>query len=155
MINVLFVCLGNICRSPMAEAVFKVKVAEEGLEEKIHIDSAGTGGWHIGKPPHEGTLSILRENNIKGDDLSARQFSPDDKRFDYIVAMDDSNAANIKEVLPEEFHGSVFRLLDLVEDSTEKDVPDPYFTGNFQEVYRLVESGCSQLLIKIKKEHNM
>ncbi|WP_341357354.1 low molecular weight protein-tyrosine-phosphatase [Rossellomorea sp. y25] len=155
MVSVLFVCLGNICRSPMAEAIFRSKVKEGNLDGVIEVDSAGTGDWHVGKKPHEGTLAILRENNIKSDGLLARQFHGEDKKYDYIVAMDASNEQNMKKILDRDHHGKVFKLLDLVEESREKDVPDPYFTGNFHEVYDLVESGCSQLLDKIKKENHL
>ncbi|TMU85001.1 low molecular weight phosphotyrosine protein phosphatase [Bacillus sp. BHET2] len=155
MISVLFVCLGNICRSPMAEAIFRTKIKAENLEDIIEVDSAGTGDWHVGKKPHEGTLSILRENNIESDGLVARQFQREDKEYDYIVAMDSSNEQNVMVILEPEHHGKVFKLLDLVEESDRKDVPNPYYTGNFQKVYDLVESGCSQLVNKIKKDNHL
>ncbi len=97
MIKVLFVCLGNICRSPMAEAVFRDLVKREGLEDKIKADSAGTGDWHIGNPPHKGTREILNENQISAEGLVARQIqSGDIEEFDYIIAMDRTNQNDIE-----------------------------------------------------------
>ncbi|MDZ5473532.1 low molecular weight protein-tyrosine-phosphatase [Bacillus sp. 31A1R] len=152
MIKVLFVCLGNICRSPMAEAMFRDTVKREGLEHKIIVDSAGTGDWHIGNPPHKGTQDILLKNNISFDGLKARQIvSTDLVEFDYIIAMDTENKKNIEKLKEANPKAEVLRLLDLLPHIVTKDVPDPYFTGNFQEVFDLLEQGCKQLL-EITKE---
>lgn len=151
MVNVLFVCLGNICRSPMAEAIMKDLVEKEGLDNYISVDSAGTGSWHAGEPPHKGTLKILNEYQIKTEGLVARQFSKEDfESFDYIIGMDKSNIQNIYKITGEPEHPKIIRLLDLTH--YKKDVPDPYYTGDFQETYDLVSEGCRVLLEKIKKE---
>ncbi|MBS2967755.1 low molecular weight phosphotyrosine protein phosphatase [Metabacillus sp. KIGAM252] len=156
MIHVLFVCLGNICRSPMAEAVFRGLVKEEGLESKISVDSAGTGDWHIGKAPHEGTQEILNRNSISFDGMAARQVVKEDlSKFDYIICMDAENLGNVRRMAGYDQTGHIGRLLDYVEDAEVLDVPDPYFTGNFDEVYELVGKGCRGLLEEIKENKKL
>jgi protein-tyrosine phosphatase len=156
MVKVLFVCLGNICRSPMAEAVFRHLVKQEGLEGKITVDSAGTGSWHIGKPPHHGTQTVLMKKQIDFDGIKARQVTKEDLRqFDYIIAMDSDNLANLRRLAGSHSTAVIARLLDFVPEHDLEDVPDPYFTGNFDEVYELIEKGCRNLLETIKKEHSL
>lgn len=156
MIQVLFVCLGNICRSPMAEAVFRDLVKREGLQDKIFVDSAGTGNWHVGEPPHKGTLKVLKNKGISTDGMKARQIVREDgEKFHYILAMDRKNLRDLKKVVQEKDGVSIQLFLDLVDDVALQDVPDPYFTGNFDEVYELVIRGCEALLKKIKAEHHL
>jgi protein-tyrosine phosphatase len=153
MIHILFVCLGNICRSPMAEAIFREKVKKEGLADQIKVDSAGTGDWHIGNPPHEGTREILKAKGISDEGIFARQIKVSDlSDYDYIIAMDTENVKNIKKLEGHSSRVKIKRLLDFVDDSVLTDVPDPYFTGNFDEVYELINEGCERLLQEIKKD---
>ena len=152
MIRVLFVCLGNICRSPMAEAIFKDRLERSGLNGKVQVDSAGTGDWHIGKRPHPGTLKILEANGISSVGLKGRQLQTGDfDGFDYIVGMDQTNIEDSRLMLGQPDHPKILRFLDLTDHV--KDVPDPYFTGDFEETFGLVSDGCDALLEKIKQDH--
>ncbi|GAA0349259.1 low molecular weight protein-tyrosine-phosphatase [Bacillus horti] len=156
MIKVLFVCLGNICRSPMAEAIFRSKVKEHKLDHSIQVDSAGTGDWHIGAPPHQGTRSILDIHKISYEGMKARQvLKADANEFTYIVAMDEQNKQDLMALFGEDKSNTVIKLLDYDSQSIVKDVPDPYFTGNFEEVYEMVDRSCTVLLEEIKREHKI
>lgn len=153
MIRVIFVCLGNICRSPMAEAVFSRMVAEAGLSEQIVVDSAGTGSWHVGEMAHRGTRRVLQEHGIDYTGR-ARQVTAEDVATEtYVVAMDQSNVNELKRRFGRELH--VYRLLDFVRESDSRDVPDPYYNGNFEHVYQLIEAGCYGLLEMIREEEGV
>ncbi|WP_332646500.1 low molecular weight protein-tyrosine-phosphatase [Lysinibacillus sp. 54212] len=147
MIRVLFVCLGNICRSPMAEAVMRDLVEKRGLSAEIKIDSAGTSSWHIDEPPHKGTRAKLEEYKISTSGMKARQLRTSDVDFDYIVCMDASNVENTRNMLREDDNTKIIRFLDLT--FHKKDVPDPWYTGDFQETYELCLDGCNALLERI------
>lgn len=142
-ISVMFVCLGNICRSPMAEAIFRKMVADRGLADRFTIASSGTGHWHLGEPPHVGTRLILSEHNIEvGNKRSQLLKKEDFQNFDYVIAMAQENVDDIQYI----HHKNVRRLLEFAPVGYTLDVPDPYYENNFEEVYDLVTAGCKGLL---------
>ena len=156
MIHILFVCLGNICRSPMAEAIMRHKVQAAGLAERISVDSAGTSSYHVGERPHPGTLRIL---DIHGIDYTHRsqQISEEDlAAADYLVAMDRANLKALRRMdRPGVADGKLSLLLEHAPHLNEQDVPDPYYENNFDRVYQLVEQGCAGLLRRIREEHDL
>lgn len=138
----------------MAEALFRDLLKNENLSDKVTVDSAATSSWHIGSPPHKGTLAILKKYNVSSEGLVGRQLKKQDfEIYDYIIGMDESNTRNIYEITGKPNHPKIIRLLDLTKH--KKDVPDPYYTGDFQETYQLITEGCQALLDKIRSEQNL
>lgn len=152
MIKVMFVCHGNICRSPMAEFVFRDMVNKRGLGEKIFIASSATSTEEIGSGVHSGTKRKLKEFGISCEGKYSVQLTKNDyEKYDYILCMDSFNLKNIKRIIGDDKHKKVCRLLDLTE--LARDIADPWYTGNFDETYNDVVKGCNALLdIIISKE---
>ncbi len=159
MIKVLFVCLGNICRSPLAEGIFKQRVKEAGLEDKIFIDSAGTSGWHIDEPPDPRSIDVALENGIELDSYGRKAINADFETFDYIIAMDKNNYADLKSLPGSNGAGAaqLFLMRDFDDVGTGEDVSDPYFGGEdgFTYVFELLDRSSKRLLDKIIKEHQL
>lgn len=157
MIRVLFVCLGNICRSPMAEGVFRHLVQQENLAVHFEIESGGTGTWHIGEPSHPGTRRELQAHGIDLGNKRARQVTPRDiETADYVIAMTESNLRNLQRFdYDSHLDGKAYLLLDFADDVSLREVPDPYYEDNFDLVYELVEAGCRGLLDHIRKEKGL
>ena len=157
VISVLFVCMGNICRSPTAEGVFRKLVADAGLDARIHTDSAGTHAYHSGEGPDRRAKEAAERRGFSLDGIRARRVSSIDfERFNYIIAMDDDNMSALLEVADEEHHHKV-RLLLAFSDSTTNtntEVPDPYYGGSagFERVLDLVEEASRALLETLRKE---
>lgn len=145
MINVLFVCHGNICRSPMAEFLMKSMVAQAGLSDKIHIASAATTTEEIGNPVHRGTVQKLAEYNISTAGKTARKVTKQDyAQYDYIICMEKQNLWEIRRTLPSDPEGKICCLLDF--SSCPRDIADPWYTGNFNVTYDDILEGCTALL---------
>ena len=157
-LSILFVCLGNICRSPTAEAVFRQRVRDAGLSDRLRIESAGTGDWHIGRPPDRRASAAAAERGYPMDDLRARQVSAEDFRhFDYILAMDNSNLADLRALDPGPGvarEGLVLaRFLDVLGDDGPGEVPDPYYgdEDGFGHVLNLVERASDLWLARLRE----
>ncbi len=156
-IGVLFVCTGNICRSPTAEAVFRHKVRHEGLESRFLIDSAGTHGYHTGEPPDSRSVATALARGVDMRDLRARTVAADDfDQFDYVLAMDRGHHGLL---LPRSMSGSRGKLglfLGFPDFAgAGGDVPDPYYGAQkgFDDVYAMVERGCDHLLTVLRQRH--
>jgi protein-tyrosine phosphatase len=155
-VRLLFVCLGNICRSPTAEGVMRSLVREAGLEDAIELDSAGTGGWHIGSGPDERATAVARSRGIALEG-SARQVCAEDfLEFDLLIAMDRSNLRDLRRLASDDEQRERVRLLREFDRESARagdlDVPDPYYgsPGGFEEVLDLVHAACEGLLAQIR-----
>ncbi|AJC81455.1 low molecular weight protein-tyrosine-phosphatase protein [Rhizobium etli bv. phaseoli str. IE4803] len=145
-ISILFVCMGNICRSPLAEGIFRHLVTEAGLTGHFTIDSAGTGGWHEGEPPDGRSIATAQSNGIDISGQRARRIRSSDYRdFDLILAMDRDNVAALEKIAPPE---ATIRLFGDAALGTGEDIPDPYYGGpdGFELIYTRLLTGCSSLL---------
>ncbi len=151
-VRVIFVCMGNICRSPMAEAVFRQIVKEEGLQDYFEIKSAGMSEWHVGERPHPGTRRVLQLHNVEIDPQKrAAQVDPDNMDdYDYIIAMDQENVEDLAY-----HHLNALRLLEFAPKGYPLNVPDPYYTDRFEDVYQLVEAGARGLLEHIREQEGL
>ncbi|AYQ38976.1 MULTISPECIES: low molecular weight protein-tyrosine-phosphatase [Burkholderia] len=148
-VSICFVCLGNICRSPTAEGVMRHQVDAAALADRIAIDSAGTGDWHVGEPPDTRAQAAARGRGYDLSALRARQVSAADfERFDLLLAMDEANLAELRRRCPPQHRDKVRLLMEFAPDSTETEVADPYFGGaqGFEQVLDQVERACAGLL---------
>lgn len=158
-VKICFVCLGNICRSPLAQGVFETLIEKEDLKNSIHIESAGTGNWHVGKPPDQRMKATAHKNGIVLNSL-ARQFQPEDfDRFDLVLAMDQSNLMNLSALCPSSIAEKklwLFRSFDPENISAKPlDVPDPYYGGDegFDNVFNIVHRTSPKILEFIKTNY--
>ena len=155
-VKVLFVCMGNICRSPTAHGVFRHLVRQAGLEDLIEIDSAGTHGYHVGSPPDERALDTARGRGVDIGDLRARRAEPEDfLYYDYILAMDQENYRSLARICPRGMKGKLMLFMDFAPELRRREVPDPYYGGQqgFDQVFDLVEAAARGLLAEISRRH--
>lgn len=155
--KVLFVCLGNICRSPLAEGIFRDKVKEAGLTDKFEIDSCGTSAYHIGDQPDPRTRANAIENGVTLNH-QARQFVQEDFHdFDYILPMDSSNLGNVNRLEPANTKAKVILMRDFDPQGKGEDVPDPYYGGarGFQNVFDILDRSTASLLEAIRSEKEL
>jgi protein-tyrosine phosphatase len=159
MIKVLFVCLGNICRSPLAEAIFNHKIQALGLSRKFRSDSAGTSDYHIGELPDERSIQCALKKGLKISHRGRQVNRTDFRDFDYIIAMDDSNLENLQtlRVTYNYPNKEIFLMRDFVTGWEGLSVPDPYYGGEegFDEIYQILDTSIESFLTKIKEVHQL
>ena len=152
--SILFVCLGNVCRSPLAEGIMRHKVREAGMDDRFMLDSCGTGAWHVGNPPDHRSISVGEAHGVDLADLQARKIRLDDfYAFDLILAMDRSNLGDLRAMQPRDGTADVVLYLDycgLGQQLGFNEVPDPYYggVGGFEDVFKMVSQASDILLQK-------
>jgi protein-tyrosine phosphatase len=156
-VRICFVCLGNICRSPTAEAVMRGLLEQEGLRELVDIDSAGTGAWHVGEPPDHRARAAGKRRGLHVGGKARKVVREDFERFDLLIAMDRSNHADLLRLAPtDEAAARIYLLRDFDEECpTGSEVPDPYYGGGdgFEQVLEICEAGCRGLLDYVRERH--
>ena len=149
MIKILFVCYGNICRSPMAEMILKNMVSEQGLTDKFYIDSAGTSSEELGNGIYPNTKAVLRKNGIPFTEHYSTRLTPRDyDKYDYIICMESSNIDRAKAILGEDSEYKIYRLMDFTDNPY--DIDDPWYHRDFDKTFREISYGCEQLFNKLK-----
>ena len=156
-VGVLFVCMGNICRSPTAHGVFQALVDEQDLGHAIRVDSAGTHSYHVGSPPDPRSQSTARARGVDLSGLRARRFeSADFRQFEYLLAMDTGNLADMNAIRPDDAVTSAELMLRYAERFTQREIPDPYYGNDgFELVYDMVEDAARGLLRHIREKHGL
>ncbi len=157
-ISVLFVCMGNICRSPTAQGVFERLVADHSLSEIIEIDSAGTHAYHVGECPDARATAAAMNRGVDLSSQQARRFSPDDfERFDYVLAMDSDNYEILAASCPSGLESRLRLFLEFAPELESREVPDPYYGGGsgFERVLDMIEQASEGLLADIRQQHGL
>jgi protein-tyrosine phosphatase len=154
-VSVLFVCMGNICRSPTAEAVFRKYVEDADLLDAVVIDSAGTHAYHIGNPPDRRSTTVAAGRGYRMDVLRARQVSAGDiEKFDYVLAMDQDNLSILRQLAPSHLRDKPQLFMSFAPQYGLSEVPDPYYGGakGFEQVLDMVEEACDGLVQAIRRQ---
>lgn len=154
-LGVLFVCMGNICRSPTAEGVFRHRIQQARLQDRVLIDSAGTHAYHAGLPPDRRSIAAAAQRRYVLEGLKARRVAAEDFRiFDYVLAMDFDNLAVLERLRPPEHAGHLGLFLDFAPSLASREVPDPYYGGpqGFNHVLDLIEAAADGLLVKVRED---
>lgn len=153
--KILFVCLGNICRSPMAEAMFDQMAVGEGVADRLTVDSAGTSSEETGNRPHPGTRKILAKYGIPDPGMIARQINQQDFiEADYIITMDDMNLHNVQRMCPAEYQHKLHAIFDLIPSKKGQEIPDPWYTHRFQETYDALSEALPTWMNLFKQKLN-
>ncbi len=153
--RVLFVCMGNICRSPTAEGIFRALLEEAGLATRVEVDSAGTGGWHVGRPPDERARDAALRRGIDISGLRGRQVClADFEYYDDIIAMDHANVTALRDLAHASDHHRIRLLMSCDSHFEDDEVPDPYYGGanGFERVLDMIESACAGLLDEVRRK---